>query len=86
MPTRTSVPVKILIRSVMISPARYTVVAAGDQGSDGLALRRNEISDPALEANKLGMYALLNADLFNLLCIPPHKLSSDPDQTAASGC
>ena len=27
------------------------------------------------------MYALLNADLFNLLCIPPHKLSSDPDQT-----
>jgi Bacteriophage tail sheath protein len=61
--------------------ARYEVVAAGDQGSDGLALRRNEISDPALEANKLGIYALLNADLFNLLCIPPHKLSSDPDQT-----
>ena len=61
--------------------ARYEVVAAGDQGSDGLALRRNEVSDPALEADKLGMYALLNADLFNLLCIPPHKLSSDPDQT-----
>jgi len=61
--------------------ARYTVVAAADQGSDGLALRRNEVSDPALEANKLGIYALLNADLFNLLCIPPHKLSSDPDQT-----
>ena len=61
--------------------ARYTVVAGADQGSDGLALRRNEVSDPALEANKLGIYALLNADLFNLLCIPPHKLSSDPDQT-----
>ena len=63
-------------------PARYDVVAAGDEGSDGLPLRRNEISDPALEADKRGMYALLNADLFNLLCIPPHKLSSDPDQTA----
>ena len=62
-------------------PARYDVVAAGDEGNDGLPLRRDEISDPALEANKLGMYALLNADLFNLLCIPPHKLSSDPDQT-----
>jgi Bacteriophage tail sheath protein len=62
-------------------PARYDVVAAGDEGSDGLPLRRDEVSDPALEANKLGMYALLNADLFNLLCIPPHKLSSDPDQT-----
>jgi phage tail sheath protein FI len=64
-------------------PARYDVVAAGDEGSDGLPLRRNEISDPALEADKRGMYALLNADLFNLLCIPPHKLSSDPDQTGA---
>jgi phage tail sheath protein FI len=63
-------------------PARYDAVAAGDEGSDGLPLRRNEISDPALEADKRGMYALLNADLFNLLCIPPHKLSSDPDQTA----
>jgi phage tail sheath protein FI len=64
-------------------PARYDAVAAGDEGSDGLPLRRNEISDPALEADKRGMYALLNADLFNLLCIPPHKLSSDPDQTGA---
>ena len=63
--------------------ARYDAVAAGDEGSDGLPLRRNEISDPALEADKRGMYALLNADLFNLLCIPPHKLSSDPDQTGA---
>ena len=25
------------------------------------------------------MYALVDADLFNLLCIPPHKLSSAPD-------
>jgi phage tail sheath protein FI len=64
-------------------PARYDAVAAGDEGSDGLPLRRNEISDPALEADKRGMYALHNADHFNLLCIPPHKLSSDPDQTGA---
>lgn len=65
-------------------PTRYTTITNpnGGAGSDGAPLRRNEISDPALEANKRGMYALLNADLFNLLCIPPHKLSSDPDQTA----
>jgi uncharacterized protein len=62
-------------------PARYEVVAGGDEGSDGLPLQSSEISDPALEADKRGMYALLDADLFNLLCIPPHKLSSDPDQT-----
>ena len=60
-------------------PARYTVVAAADQADDGDPLTAAEITDPALEASKQGMYALLDADLFNLLCIPPHKLSSAPD-------
>lgn len=60
---------------------RYTIVdpaaaPPGVFGSDGNALTETEISDGALEAPKEGMYALLNADLFNLLCIPPHKLSS----------
>jgi hypothetical protein len=65
-------------------PLRYATITdgGGGPGSDGLSLRRNEISDSALEANKQGMYALLDADLFNLLCIPPHKLASDPDATA----
>src|SRR3954463_14188890 len=64
--------------------ANYTTISDpnGAAGSDGLPLRRNEITDSSLEAGKHGMFALLNADLFNLLCIPPHKLSSDPDQTA----
>jgi phage tail sheath protein FI len=60
-------------------PARYTVVAAGDQADDGAALTEADISAAALEAPKRGMYALLDADLFNLLCIPPHKLSSAVD-------
>ena len=59
--------------------ARYTVIAAGDQADDGVALTEADISAAALEAPKRGMYALLDADLFNLLCIPPHKLSSAPD-------
>ena len=64
-------------------PTRYKTITdpGGAGGSDGLPLTRAEISDPALEADKRGMYALLNADLFNLLCVPPHKLSSDPDPT-----
>lgn len=62
--------------------ARYTTVQPADQATDGLALRRNEISDPGLEATKRGMYALLKADIFNLLCIPAHKLKADPDSTA----
>jgi uncharacterized protein len=63
-------------------PTRYTQISDpnGGPGSDGLTLRHEEISDLALEGNKRGIYALLKADLFNLLCIPPHKISSDPDQ------
>lgn len=58
-------------------PARYTVVTLpADGGSDGVALTEADISDASLEAPKQGLYALLDADLFNLLCIPPHKLSS----------
>ena len=36
-----------------------------------------EISDPGLEANKEGLYALEKADLFNLLVIPPLQLDTD---------
>jgi hypothetical protein len=64
-------------------PLRYTVVAAGDQANDGNALTATNISDASLEGPKHGMYALLDADLFNLLCIPPHKLSSAPDPSNA---
>ncbi|MHC1767298.1 MAG: phage tail sheath family protein [Verrucomicrobiia bacterium] len=62
-------------------PARYTAVASAGEANDGGALTAAAISDPALEGPKKGMYALLDADLFNLLCIPPHKLSSAPDAT-----
>ena len=40
-------------------------------GNDGTAITDNEISAPALEAAKQGIWALEKADLFNLLCIPP---------------
>lgn len=50
---------------------RYSAVFAGDLPGDGSALTRRDISISSLETNKTGMYALLRADLFNLLCIPP---------------
>jgi phage tail sheath protein FI len=53
---------------------------AGD-ATDGEPLTEAQISASGLEASKRGMFALLKADLFNLLCIPPHKLSTAPDQT-----
>src|ERR1700687_4963319 len=36
------------------------------------------------ELDKTGIYALLKADLFNLLCIPPLKFSSDGDLNVAT--
>lgn len=58
---------------------RYTAVADAGKASDGVALTSANISDAGLEASKSGMYALLKADLFNLLCIPPHKPSTSAD-------
>jgi uncharacterized protein len=52
------------------STGEITVDASG-MGSDGSDIGFAEVADPALEATRQGIYALLDADLFNLLCIPP---------------
>jgi phage tail sheath protein FI len=56
------------------SGASYTLTGAADDGTD--------ITDPAVikgsEEDKTGMYALKNADIFNLLCIP--SFTDDPDK------
>jgi Bacteriophage tail sheath protein len=45
--------------------------------SDGLDLTKaDDFTPPSGQANKKGLYALEDADLFNLLCIPPY-LSND---------
>lgn len=41
-------------------------------GKDGAALDEGAFTGGGAEANKTGLYALEKADLFNLLCIPPH--------------
>ncbi|MBI4784770.1 MAG: phage tail sheath family protein [Oscillatoriophycideae cyanobacterium NC_groundwater_1537_Pr4_S-0.65um_50_18] len=46
--------------------------------TDGAALTRAEFTTGVgLETNKQGLYALKKADLFNLLCIPPHVLGGN---------
>jgi phage tail sheath protein FI len=55
-------------------PAIGSVIAnAGDahSGSDGNAIGFADVAEPSLEATREGMYALLDTDSFNLLCIPP---------------
>ncbi|MDT5271238.1 MAG: uncharacterized protein QOH49_3424 [Acidobacteriota bacterium] len=55
------------------------VVAAG-QSSEGRALINTDyVPTTGGEANKLGIYALLKADLFNLLCLPPPDPAGDMD-------
>ena len=49
-------------------------------GGEGLAITDSEIQGN--QANKEGMYALENVDLFNLLYIPPLEAGTLPDPTA----
>ena len=46
-------------------------------GSDGDPLGDNDFIGPGTQDNKLGIYALEKADLFNILSIPPYNGSSD---------
>jgi phage tail sheath protein FI len=48
-------------------------------GDDGGELSANDFTGPSKEASKTGLYALRNADLFNLLVIPPHLAGGDID-------
>lgn len=71
-------------------PETNTKVAAGEQASDGSALDSNDFIGSGMEGAKQGLYALEQADLFNLLCIPPYLASGDVDSSllaaAASYC
>jgi phage tail sheath protein FI len=48
-------------------------------GDDGGELSANDFTGPSKEASKTGLYALRNADLFNLLVIPPYLAGGDID-------
>jgi phage tail sheath protein FI len=44
-----------------------------DGGDDGVEITDAQISDPGLQSKNGGLWTLEQADLFNLLCIPPLK-------------
>lgn len=62
--------------------ATSTNVGDDEQGTDGDALSAEMVIGSA--ASKTGLYALENADLFNLLCIPPYKSNGDVDATVTT--
>jgi uncharacterized protein len=49
-----------------------------DAVSDGIYLTKANFTPANGEQDKKGMYALEQADLFNLLCIPPYRNPTDP--------
>jgi phage tail sheath protein FI len=60
-------------------PAATTNVTAQAAGtaSDGEVLNYSDFTGTGMAGNKQGLYALENTDLFNLLCIPPHKVTGE---------
>jgi phage tail sheath protein FI len=54
------------------------------QASDGRALAVLDFTPNGGETNKQGIYALLQADLFNLLCLPPFETDGDMDPAVVS--
>ena len=49
-------------------------------GTDGSALTEGQFVGAGMRANKTGLFALEQADLFNILCIPPYKDDNNVDQ------
>jgi uncharacterized protein len=54
-----------------------TPIAATASGTNGNTLTETDFTGPGTADDKEGLYALKKADLFNLLCIPPHVLDGD---------
>lgn len=52
---------------------------ASKEASDGLVLTKDSYTGNGKEAAKKGLYSLEQADLFNLLCIPPYLAADDVD-------
>ncbi len=65
-------------------PATNSNVAETDEASDGENLVVADFTGTGKLAAKEGLYALEQADLFNLLCIPPYLASSDVDSSLIS--
>ncbi len=48
-------------------------------GVDSAAIGFAQVADPALEGSREGIFALLNTDIFNIMCIPPFTSITDVD-------
>jgi phage tail sheath protein FI len=71
--------------TITAAQATLTAALAAVGASDGLPLTLAASFAPNnAQANKQGLYALEQADLFNLLCIPPYTASGDVETALVS--
>ncbi|MGY1829087.1 phage tail sheath family protein [Geodermatophilus sp. SYSU D01180] len=72
-----------LVRGVGALPGGRPVVTADPEplidGNDGLRIDDADVAGPDFENARRGIFALEDADLFNLLCIPPYSDTDDVD-------
>jgi phage tail sheath protein FI len=68
----------------LFSAANSNGVDPLGRASDGRALADTDFTPLGGEANKRGIFALLKADLFNLLCLPPFESDGDMDDSVIS--
>jgi phage tail sheath protein FI len=66
------------------SSANSSAVDTAGKASDGRSLAASDFTPNGGETNKRGIYALLQADLFNLLCLPPFESDGDIDSAVIS--
>jgi phage tail sheath protein FI len=64
------------------NPPTNTKVADADKASNGTWLTVGDFTGAGKQNAKKGLYALLKADLFNILCIPPYLASGDVDNNS----
>ncbi len=74
-------PAKIAADTTNVTNAKQalTTAAAPLQSSDGKLLTQAQFEPASGLADKQGLFALEQADLFNLLCIPPYLPGGDVD-------
>src|SRR5439155_15773976 len=75
-PTGTGAWIRPNVRPTA-STTSFGTQAAANSGKDGDDITSAQVLGN--QANKTGMYALENADLFNLLVIPPYSATADID-------
>ena len=69
------------IPDTSIPQEKIVFVPSDGNGSDGGDLAEADYVSPQHEQNKTGLYAFVDADIFNLLCIPPPVYGGDTPPT-----